>query len=111
MKLTSAKNALAGLVLAAALSGCVVAPVPGPYGNAVVTYSAPPAPQVEVVGVAPTPGYFWVGGSWFWEGGRYAWHPGFWQAPRPGYRWVPHNWARAGGGGWRMEPGHWQRYR
>jgi hypothetical protein len=104
MKLTSAKLAVAGAVLCVALSGCVVAPAPG-YG--VVAY-APPAPQVEVVGVAPTPGYFWVGGAYFWEGGRYAWHPGYWQAPRPGYHWVPHAWVRAGGG-WRMQRGHWAR--
>jgi hypothetical protein len=98
--------AAAGVLLSVALSGCIVAPAPGPVG--VVAYSAPPAPQVEVVGVAPTPGYFWVGGNYFWEGGRYAWHPGYWQAPRPGYRWVPHAWTRAGNG-WRMSPGHWAR--
>jgi hypothetical protein len=103
MKLISAKSTLAAVLLSAALSGCIVAPAPG-----VVTYTAPPAPQVEVVGVAPTPGYFWVGGWWAWEGGRYGWHPGYWQAPRPGYHWAPHRWVRAGGG-WRMEPGHWAR--
>jgi hypothetical protein len=107
MKLACLKIAFAGALLCVALSGCVVAPAPG-YGG-VVAYSAPPPLQPEVVvGVAPSPGYFWVGGNWFWEGGRYAWHPGYWQAPRPGYHWVPHAWVRAGNG-WRMHPGHWER--
>lgn len=106
MKLSSVRIAIAATLMGVALSGCIVAPAPEPVGE--VAYTAPPAPQVEVVGVAPTPGYFWVGGNWFWEGGRYAWHPGYWQAPRPGYRWVPHSYVRAGNG-WRMQRGHWAR--
>jgi WXXGXW repeat (2 copies) len=106
MKPASIKIAIAGALMSIALSACVVAPAPG-YGE-VVAYQAPPAPQYEVVGVAPTPGYFWIGGAWFWEGGRYAWHPGHWEAPRAGYRWVPHAWVRAGGA-WHMRPGHWER--
>jgi hypothetical protein len=47
---------LGSLLLGTALlGGCVVAPAPGYYGGAVVTV-APPVPQVEVVGIAPTPG-------------------------------------------------------
>ena len=106
MKLSSVRNALAGALLGVALSACVVAPV-GVRGE-VVAYEAPPAVQYEVVGVAPAPGYFWIGGAWFWEGGRYAWHPGRWEAPRPGYRWVPHAWVHSGGA-WHMRPGHWER--
>jgi len=105
MKAIRIRTALAGALLAAALSACVVAPAP--YGaEVVVAPSAPPPLQYEVVGVAPAPGYFWVGGAWFWEGGRYAWHGGHWMAPRPGYRWVPHTWAHANNG-WHMQPGHW----
>ena len=107
MKLKSAKILLASVLLGGALSACVVAPEPG-YG--VVAYSAPPAPQYEVVGVAPYPGAIWIGGSWFWEGGRYGWHQGYWERPRPGYRWAPHRWYRDRNG-WREERGHWQRYR
>jgi len=104
MKLIFAKLALVSVLLGAALSGCVVTPVP--YRGEVVGYAPPAAPFEAVVGVAPGPGYFWVGGSYFWEGGRYAWHPGYWQAPRPGYRWVPHAWVHANNG-WHMHPGHW----
>jgi len=104
MKLISAKLAVVSVLLGAALSGCVVAPVP--YRAEVVAYAPPPAPFEAVVGIAPAPGYFWVGGSYFWEGGRYAWHPGYWQAPRPGYHWVPHAWVHANNG-WHMRAGHW----
>jgi hypothetical protein len=106
MKLISVRVAVASALLGAAVSACVVAPAPGYH--AVIAYEAPPPVRYEVVGVAPAPGYFWVGGAWFWEGGRYGWHPGYWQAPRPGYHWVAHSWHPVGNG-WRMEPGHWTR--
>lgn len=85
------------------LGGCVVAPAP--YAVATVP---PPAPVNEVVGVAPYPGYVWIGGYWGWGGGRYVWHPGRWAAPRPGYYWVPHRWIHRPDG-WYGERGHWQR--
>jgi hypothetical protein len=78
MKSLRGLQAGAGAVLLAGalLGGCVVAPAPGYYGGAVVTL-APPAPQVEVVGVAPTPGYVWFGGYWNWVGG-WRMHEGHW---------------------------------
>jgi hypothetical protein len=103
------KIAAAACVLsAAALSGCVVTPV-GVEGE-VVAYQPPPPVRYEVIGVAPAPGYFWIGGAWFWEGGRYDWRPGHWEAPREGYRWVAHGWRRSGNS-WRMQPGHWEEHR
>lgn len=101
--------ACAALLFAIGLGGCVVVPAE-PYRPAegpVVTV-APPAPQVEFVGVAPGPGYFWVGGWWNWSAGRYVWRPGYWESHRPGYRWAPHAWQR-GPGGWQARPGHWGR--
>lgn len=95
------------LVGTALLGGCVVAPAPGYYRGAVITV-APPVPQIEVVGVAPTPGYVWFGGYWDWVGGRHVWIGGHWGPGRAGYRWVPHTWVRYGGG-WRMHPGYWAR--
>ncbi|HMK84526.1 MAG TPA: hypothetical protein VK437_01095 [Steroidobacteraceae bacterium] len=96
----------AALLAAALLGGCVVAPAPGYYGPVVAV--APPAPQVEVVGVAPTPGFVWFGGYWNWVGGRHVWVAGHWGPGRPGYHWVPHAWVHEGGG-WRMHEGHWAR--
>src|ERR1700684_3948154 len=103
------KAGVGAVLLAGALvaGGCGGGPAPGYYGGAVVTV-APPAPQVEVVGVAPTPGYVWFGGYWNWVGGQHVWGGGHWGPGRPGYRWVPHAWVRAGGG-WRMSEGHWAR--
>src|SRR5580658_9370343 len=92
---------LAVMLAASALTACMenTRPAPG-YAYApgyveqdiAVSDVAPPPPQEEVIGVAPSPGYFWIGGVWFWEGGQHVWHPGRWQAPRAGYRWVPHHW-------------------
>ena len=96
--------AVAALILSAALSGCVVTPV----GYGAVVTEAPPAVQVETFGVAPSPGFFWIAGSYNWVGGRYVWERGHWQSPRPGYRWRPHVWRREGRG-WREDGGRWER--
>jgi len=108
MKPITVRLAVASVLVSAALSGCIVAPAPGYYADVAVTEVAPPPPQYEVVGVAPAPGYIWIGRAWFWEGGRHAWHPGHWDAPRPGYRWVPHTWRRDGNR-WHMQGGRWER--
>ncbi len=104
--------AATSLLGAGLLAGCVVAPAPY-YGYAgypayVTVPAPPPAPQVEVVGVAPAPGYLWISGFWAWGGARYVWHPGRWTAPRPGYFWVAPRWE-AHGREWREQPGHWRR--
>jgi hypothetical protein len=99
---------MAALALASVtLAGCVVAPAPRYYGDATVMV-APPPPQVEIVGVAPAPGYVWIGGYWNWVGGRHEWVGGRWEAGRPGYHWVPHRWM-AYHGGYRLAQGHWAR--
>ena len=103
-------RAIALVLATAALGACVVAPAgygAHPYyGGAAYVTVAPPAPRVEVVGVAPAPGYFWISGYWGWIGGRHEWVPGRWEAPRPGYRYEPHHWEREGGG-WRLHEGRW----
>jgi hypothetical protein len=99
--------------LSAALTGCVVAPAYPRYPVYADegVYDAPPPPRYEVIGVAPYPSWFWIGGFWTWSGGRHAWVGGRWEAPRPGYRWEPHRWEPVSGGGrgWRERPGHWSR--
>jgi WXXGXW repeat (2 copies) len=89
------------------MTACVVAPDQGHYYGGVVMV-APPEPRVEVVGVAPTPGYVWFNGYWQWIGGRHQWVAGHWAPGRAGYRWIGHSWVRSGDG-WRMHPGHWER--
>jgi hypothetical protein len=104
-RLTLAAAALATALLA----GCIVVPAGRPYGGGAAVIVEPPAPQVEVMGVAPGPGYFWINGYWNWFGGRHVWIGGHWESHRPGYRWEPHRWYRDGPG-WRAEPGHWERH-
>jgi WXXGXW repeat (2 copies) len=94
--------ALAWLLMLTA--GCVAAPAPAYTGYVTV---APPAPRPEVIGVAPVPGYVWIGGYWGWSNGRHQWQEGHWEAPRPGYHWSAHRWEQEGNG-WREHPGHWE---
>ncbi|MFZ6875675.1 hypothetical protein ACO0LF_26715 [Undibacterium sp. Di27W] len=116
---------LSAIAVAAMMTGCVVAPRPHYYAqpqpvyvpqpvyaqpNVVVVEAAPPAPYAEVIGVAPTPGYIWIGGAWFWEGGRHVWHRGYWSAPRSGHFWVEHRWEQVGHS-WHFREGHWEPHR
>jgi|CXWL01.1.fsa_nt_gi hypothetical protein len=102
---------VAALAVSSTLGACIVVPAGRHYGpdgghGGPVTV-APPELQVEAIGIAPGPGYFWIGGFWNWIGGRHVWIGGHWQAPRPGHYWLPHRWHRDGPR-WRAEPGHWR---
>jgi len=59
------------VLLTGITSGCIVAARPGP----------PPPDRVEVIGVAPWPGAFWVRGGWRWHEheGRWGWERGHWR--------------------------------
>lgn len=79
---------------AAALSGCVVAPLDDGYSDygyssttVYTNYGYPPPPRVEYRTVSPYPDYVWAGGDWFWSGSRYDWRPGRWVPP--GHRFAP----------------------
>jgi hypothetical protein len=99
----------AGLALTLSLVGCVVEPARVSYATGVVV-TEPPAAVVESIGVAPVPGYVWIGGYWSWVGGRHVWVAGRWSEPRAGFRWAPHEWVRVKGG-WRLREGRWERVR
>lgn len=71
------------------LSACVVR-VREPVEEVVAV--EPPPEQHEVIGVAPSPNHFWIGGHWRWEGGRHVWFPGHWETRRHGYEWVAGHW-------------------
>lgn len=98
---------------ALSLAGCVVVPYRGPgyaYSSepGPVVDSQPPPPQVEVMPVAPGPGYVWIGGHWGWNLGRHVWIGGRWMLPPAGYAWVPGYWGRHDRG-WRWHGGYWGR--
>jgi len=102
---TCFKSFLMAAVLALPLLvGC---PPPPPYGAEYASF-APPAAEVEVVGVAPGPDHVWISGHHVWQGGRYVWVGGRWAArPRHGARWVPGHW-RHNRRGWFWIEGRWR---
>src|SRR5579872_4042601 len=67
-------------------------------GGPVYYANVPPPPiRAEVVGVAPGPGYVWVGGYWGWSGLAHVWVPGRWAVPPHRHaRWVEPRWDRDG---------------
>jgi hypothetical protein len=86
-------------VPASAATEVAIGVVFAPYG--------PPAAPVEVIGVAPGPGYVWVGGHYAWRG-RWVWVRGHWDRAPVGYAgWVPGHWGRRAGG-WVWVEGHWR---
>ena len=98
------KGLLAGLALSAVLAGCATnTPTAG-----VLAPMAPPAPQPENVGTAPTAGDVWVAGSYTWTGRQYVWERGRWESPRAGYHYVQRSWVREGDG-WREHGGRWEK--
>lgn len=118
MKTSSHHLKIAAVLLSAgaALTGCVVAPTPGPvYGgpaypvDSVYAPVAPPAPYTEVIPVVPFPGAIWVGGYWNWSGGRHVWVPGRYERPRAGYHYQPRHWEPSRRGGWELHGGGWIR--
>jgi hypothetical protein len=93
-------------LVALATTTCVVSARP-PRG-AVYVRVAPPAPLVEVEGVAPGPEFVWIRGYHRWEGERYVWVPGRWERrPRAGAVWVHGEW-RHHRNGWYWVEGHWR---
>lgn len=121
---TGAAAALGAL----ALGGCVIAPVPhrrGGWEPAHPGYPAdsyprapsegpvvevpPPEPRYEVVPVAPSPGWIWIGGYWTWHLGRHVWIGGRWSAPLAGHVWVAPRWHPVGPRSWRYHGGYWRR--
>jgi hypothetical protein len=106
------RASLASVALATVISltsGCVVAvrpapPPPPPVAEVytspeeVVVSQEPPPPYTEVVGVAPGPGFFWVGGYWHWYGNRWVWYRGHYaRPPHPGAIWVGPRYVIRGG--------------
>jgi hypothetical protein len=78
------------------------------FAQTVVRVAPPPPVRVGVVGVAPAPGYVWVGGYQRWSGSGYVWVAGRWvRPPRAGVIWVSPRWV-ASGGGWVFYKGYWR---
>jgi WXXGXW repeat (2 copies) len=66
-----------------------------------------PSEVVDVQGIAPGPGYVWIGGDWVWSGGTYIWHTGHWGRGRGGRSWNTGHWEH-GSRGYRWRRGGWK---
>jgi hypothetical protein len=105
--LQAARAALGAAALTSVLAltrGCVVAVRPAPVAveysepGEVVVDTAPPPPIYETVGIAPGPGYFWIGGFYHWSGARWVWNRGHYaRPPHPGAAWIGPRYAVRGG--------------
>lgn len=79
-----------------------------PPPQVIYVREAPPAPIVEVISVAPGPGYIWVGGFHEWRGAHYVWVRGYYSLPPRGFSiWIGDRWHHDDHG-WRHERGHWR---
>jgi len=80
----------------------------GPPAGRVYVAVGPPPERVEVIGVAPSPGFVWVRGYWRYDRDGYVWVPGRWVALDRRYReWVPGHWKRDRRG-WFWVEGRWR---
>jgi hypothetical protein len=116
--LRAAAGAAAVASALALTSGCVVAvrpapvvyeqPVaPGVVGEVEVTQEMP-APVYETVGIAPGPGFIWIGGYYHWSGGGWVWYRGHYaRPPHPGAVWVGARYEVRGGRRF-YHPGFWR---
>lgn len=74
----------------------------------VIRVAPPPPVRMGVVGVAPGPGYVWVGGYQRWNGAGYVWVPGRWlRPPRFGAVWVAPRYVHRGNT-WVFYKGYWR---
>ncbi len=93
LRVTPARAALAGLVLAA------LPMVSFGYVSIGVSINiAPPALPVYVQPPCPAVGYIWTPGYWAWDDGDYYWVPGTWiLPPAVGLLWTPGYWGWSDG--------------
>jgi hypothetical protein len=109
LRLTHTAALAATLVLATALTGCVVERSPRPVAE-IVAPTAPPPPRYEVIPPPTRPAEIvqWRPGHWHWDGREYVWIGGeYIERPRPAAVWVPGHWD-ARGPRWVWVEGRWR---
>jgi len=68
----------------------------------------PPAPQLEVRGIAPSPTHVWTPGYWEWDGRDWVWVNGKWiELSSPEAVWMPGHWEW-NGRNWIWVSGYWR---
>ena len=92
----------------AAVCALLLSAVVSAAQTTVIRIAPPPPVRVGVVGVAPGPGYVWIGGYQRWNGNGYVWVPGRWvRPPRAGVIWVSPRYVNSGGT-WVFHKGYWR---
>ena len=108
MRLARTGTFAAAVIVATALTGCVVER-PRPVAE-IVAPMPPPPPRYEVVPPPARPAEIvqWRPGHWHWDGRAYVWVPGeYIERPRPAAIWVPGHWDERGGR-WVWVEGRWR---
>jgi hypothetical protein len=109
-------GAVAGLVMLALGSGCVVVgrrrgvAVVAPVPVVSMTYvdREPPPANDESLPEPPRGDYVWCDGYWRWDARAYVWVPGrYVLRPHPRAVWVGGHWVRHERG-WYWTEGHWR---
>ncbi len=100
------RAAIAGLLLAAAISSAYAGPNIS-WGVTISSGTPPPPVRYEPM-PQPRPGYVWAEGYWNWNGGAYVWVPGSWVRARSGYEYAQPRWEERERG-WELHRGGWRR--
>ena len=115
------RRGFAALIAAAVLPGALGQG--SAFAQVVILERPMPPPRMEVIPVAPGPGYNWVPGHWAWRGAEWVWIPGHHiqgvvapmpaplvetipVAPQAGWHWVRGHYVWEPRG-WVWNPGHW----
>lgn len=75
------------LLVASALSGCVVGVQPPPTQAEASEGPPPPRREAPLASAPAEPARVWVDGYWHYDGIRHVWTAGRWQDAAPAYRW------------------------
>lgn len=103
--MTTTLRMLLAAAAVAGLAACV--PLAPPGALYIGARFGPPAPRVEVIGVAPGPEFVWIRGYYSWYDRSYLWVPGRWaRPPYPRAVWMPGRWSH-GSRGWYFTEGRW----
>jgi hypothetical protein len=74
------------------------APILNMAPSSIEVPQAPPPPQAEAQGPAPSPDQVWMPGFWQWNGARHVWSAGRWTPPpQPGMAWDAPRWENRSG--------------
>jgi hypothetical protein len=89
-------------------NGYATTPASAPVvSTVIITQTAPPVLQQEVVLAQPSSQHVWLAGYWTWRNDRYEWMAGHWELPpNSGATWVAPRWEQQGNA-YKFFEGYW----